>query len=573
MTDLRRHATMGRTRRPRIHDRPRGLPHLYVARKRRPLPDLYIADRAEARRGGKFRWFFSTCLAGAVGAVAIAAVVLGSMEANDSRGGLLPAFRRQADSIARPAPAVPSASTDGLRWAAVKADRLQTATGAVSTRYIVQDTINQVRGNREYIHKKPYARIVVRLAAVTADPAQSIPPFNPLSFYGSGDGGASDRDLPSQPHGGDVTFRVVELLGSILPTEDGQELNGQEVADLIKRSSDAASDEPGIRPTFVPEGAQLSLRRPDAKGRGVRGAAEPVAPNTSVLEKSAAEPDEVTGNDSEQPLSSSLYASLYHGAFTQSITPDTVLQVLRVHAHETDFRRRARGSDVAEFFFDLKDEEKGADSPPGELLFTGMTIGGDQLRYFRFRTGDGLVDYYDEQGSNSRKFLMRQPVRSDEVRLTSGFGMRFHPLLNQRKMHTGVDWSAPIGTPVLASGNGTIEEAQFKGQYGNYIRIRHANGYATTYGHLSRFATGVRDGVKVRQGQIIGYIGSTGLSTGPHLHYEVLIGERYVDPVKIPMPEGRKLTGRQLTDFQRERARIEDLMRRPPVRVVQVDAR
>ena len=160
---------------------------------------------------------------------------------------------------------------------------------------------------------------------------------------------------------------------------------------------------------------------------------------------------------------------------------------------------------------------------------------------------------------------MRKPVRGDDVRLTSGFGIRFHPLLNTRKMHTGVDWATAPGTPVLASGNGVIEEASHKGYYGNYIRIRHANGYHTAYGHMQRFADGVEPGVKVRQGQTIGYVGSTGLSSGPHLHFEVLVNSRFVDPMSIQVPRERKLEGKDLAEFQKERARIDELMRRAPV--------
>jgi murein DD-endopeptidase MepM/ murein hydrolase activator NlpD len=140
-------------------------------------------------------------------------------------------------------------------------------------------------------------------------------------------------------------------------------------------------------------------------------------------------------------------------------------------------------------------------------------------------------------------------------------------------MHTGIDWAATPGTPILASGTGVIEEVGPKGQYGNYIRIRHANGYQTAYAHMSRFAQGVREGVKVRQGQVIGFVGNTGFSTGPHLHYEVLVNNRFVDPLSIQMPQERKLTGKQLADFQKERGRLDELMRRPPVRVAQVESK
>ena len=268
--------------------------------------------------------------------------------------------------------------------------------------------------------------------------------------------------------------------------------------------------------------------------------------------------------DSDTAAASSLYASVYHAALMQNVQPESIMQVLRIHAYDTDFRRRVRSGDSIELFFDVKDDSA-AEGPPGELLYSSVTTGAETSRFYRFRTPDGIIDYYDEFGNNSKKFLMRRPVRGDDVRLASGFGIRFHPLLNERKMHTGVDWATASGTPILASGNGTIEEAGRKGQYGNYIRIRHANGYQTAYGHMQRFSPGVRDGVKVRQGQIIGYVGSTGLASGPHLHFEVLVNSRFVDPLQIQVPRERRLTGRQLADFQKERSRIDDLVRRAPV--------
>ncbi|MEQ1713117.1 MAG: M23 family metallopeptidase, partial [Hyphomicrobium sp.] len=267
--------------------------------------------------------------------------------------------------------------------------------------------------------------------------------------------------------------------------------------------------------------------------------------------------------ESDQPQSSSVYSSLYHATLTQNVPPESITQILRIHAYDTDFRRRIRAGDMVEFFFDMKDEAA-ATGPPGELLYTSVTVGGETSKFWRFRTPEG-VDYYDEQGNNSKKFLMRRPVRSEDVRLTSGFGVRFHPLLNERKMHTGVDWAAPTGTPILAAGTGVIEEGGRKGYNGNYVRIRHANGYQTAYSHMSRIAPGVQQGIKIRQGQIIGYVGSTGLSSGPHLHYEVLVNSRFVDPLSIQVPRERQLSGKQLADFQKDRARIDELMRRAPV--------
>ncbi|RME99854.1 MAG: M23 family metallopeptidase, partial [Alphaproteobacteria bacterium] len=210
-----------------------------------------------------------------------------------------------------------------------------------------------------------------------------------------------------------------------------------------------------------------------------------------------------------------------------------------------------------------KKGEAGIETRPGELLFTAMTVGGVTKRFYRFRLPEGEVDYYDADGNSAKKFLMRKPVKG--ARFTSGFGIRRHPVSRRTRMHTGSDWAAKTGTPILAAGDGIVEEAGRKGGYGNYVRIRHANGYKTAYGHMSRFAKGMRPGLKVTQGQVIGYVGSTGVSTGPHLHFEVLVNNRHVNPMTIPVPRGRQLTGKLLAEFQRERARIEELMRRAPV--------
>lgn len=259
----------------------------------------------------------------------------------------------------------------------------------------------------------------------------------------------------------------------------------------------------------------------------------------------------------------SVYVSTYRAARSQELPNDFVTKFLKVHSYDVDFKQRVKSGDGFELFYELTQEENGAEKP-GELLYAAVSIGGETHGYYRFRTPEGAIDYYDEKGSNSKKFLMRTPIRG--ARLTSGFGYRRHPLLQTLKLHSGVDWGGPIGTPIMASGNGTIEMAGREGNYGNYVRIRHANGYKTAYAHMLRFAAGVAKGVKVRQGQIIGYLGNTGMSTGPHLHYEVLVNNQFTNPLSIKIPKSRQLAGRLLTDFRREKARIDDLMHRPPVK-------
>jgi murein DD-endopeptidase MepM/ murein hydrolase activator NlpD len=278
---------------------------------------------------------------------------------------------------------------------------------------------------------------------------------------------------------------------------------------------------------------------------------------------------EAIGNDAKTAQASTratLYASFYNAATEQHIAPDTILKLLRVHSYDVDFKQKVKAGDSFEMFFD-----GGADDEVGELLYTSMTIDGQPRKFFRFRTPDDVVDYYDEQGNSAKKFLMRNPVKGG--RYTSGFGDRRHPLLKYLRMHTGVDWAAPTGTPILAAGDGTVERVGREGGYGNYVRIRHANGFATAYGHMSRYAAGVEPGVSVKQGQIIGYVGSTGMSTGPHCHFEVLVNNNFVNPMTIQVPRGLQLTGRQLAEFERERNRIETLMQMDPVtsRVAQVN--
>jgi len=276
-------------------------------------------------------------------------------------------------------------------------------------------------------------------------------------------------------------------------------------------------------------------------------------------------------SDRDQAADNSLYASIHAIVATQDVPASTIMQIMRIHAYATDFRQPVRAGDAVEFFFDTKGEDKGIDGELGDLLATSITAGGVTQKFYQFTTGDGITDFYDAEGSTARKFLMRRPVRAEDVRLTSGFGLRRHPLLLSAKMHYGVDWACAPGTPIMAAGNGVIEEWGPKGEYGNYVRVRHANGYKTAYAHMLKFAPGLEVGGRVQQGQTIGYVGSTGLSSGPHLHFEVLVKNTYdnafthVDPRTIQVPNDRQLSGKDLADFRRESSRIEKLLRRPPV--------
>jgi murein DD-endopeptidase MepM/ murein hydrolase activator NlpD len=666
--DIRRHAPLGRRRVQLAPKVARTRPHAYLGRARRPLDDIYTSDHADGRQSGRFRWLLSTCLAGAVGVLAILVVIAGSTDNPDSEGGLLPNFPGLANG-ALPSIGLPTARVDGLRWAIPKADRLLTPSGVMATKFVVLDAVRQRRGHRDYIMNKPYARIVARLAPLSKADANSVPQFNPLRLYAD----TTPLDENGRPEDSQQTaaMKILDLLGGTLPSEDGQELEAQEVSDLVLRAMASGDQQIVLRPGVAGDGAERLSPGELLAERSSRTVAEAIPPNTSLLQKTSFEDDsdDVDGRDvrvrpqkgetlskilarlgaepwqakvmaetakaallpdgsmtaaqevvvtlvpsvkyqnrtepvrfsifegqehkvtvtrsgggdyaasdtplderigraafvdDDQPQSSTLYASLHHTAERQGIPRDLIMQILKIHAYETDFRQRVRAGDGFEFFFDLKDEDKGIEGGVGELLATSITASGENHKYYRFRTPEGL-DYYDQEGNTSRKFLMKRPVRGDDVRITSGFGLRRHPVLQTARMHTGVDWACAAGTPIMAAGNGTIEEAGRKGEYGNYVRIRHANGYKTAYGHMLRIGNGVAPGVKVRQGQIIGYVGSTGLSSGPHVHFEVLVNKEFVDPMTIQVPRERQLTGKQLADFQKERTRIDALMRRNPV--------
>jgi murein DD-endopeptidase MepM/ murein hydrolase activator NlpD len=260
-----------------------------------------------------------------------------------------------------------------------------------------------------------------------------------------------------------------------------------------------------------------------------------------------------------------LYQSIYETALRDKVPQSVIEDMIRVYSYDVDFQRRVQPGDSFDVFFAGEDEGSG-NAEKNDVLYAALTVGGETKKYYRFQTpDDAIVDYYDETGKSAKKFLVRKPVANAIMR--SGFGGRRHPILGYAKMHTGVDWATSYGTPIFASGNGIIEKAQWEGGYGKYIRIKHPNGYETAYGHMSAFAKGMEPGKRVRQGQVIGFVGSTGMSTGAHVHYEILVNGRFVDPMRVKLPRGRSLQGPLLASFEAERDRLDGIMANRNARV------
>ncbi|HEX3114383.1 MAG TPA: M23 family metallopeptidase [Bradyrhizobium sp.] len=253
-----------------------------------------------------------------------------------------------------------------------------------------------------------------------------------------------------------------------------------------------------------------------------------------------------------------LYQSIYETALRNKVPPTVIEDMVRIYSYDVDFQRKVQPGDSFDVFY-AGEDEGAAITEKNDVLFASLTIGGETKKYYRFQTpDDSVVDYYDETGKSAKKFLVRKPVNNAIMR--SGFGGRRHPILGYVKMHTGVDWATPYGTPIFASGNGIVEKVGLEGGYGKYVRLKHNNGYETAYGHMSAFAKGLEPGKRVRQGQVIGFVGSTGQSTGPHVHYEILVNGRFVDPMRIKLPRGRSLEGSLMANFEKERDRLDGMM-------------
>ena len=246
--------------------------------------------------------------------------------------------------------------------------------------------------------------------------------------------------------------------------------------------------------------------------------------------------------------------NLYSSAIDVDIEPNIIVEFARIFGFEVDFQRDIRQGDWFEIFYEKFEDDDNKVRDTGKIIYASMFVNGKELNLYNFRYKD-QEEYYDIKGKSITKSLMKTPING--ARLSSSYGMRKHPILGYNKMHRGTDFAAPTGTPIMASGSGTVTRARWCGGGGNCVKIKHNSTYETVYAHMKSFAKGIKEGRRVKQGQIIGYVGSTGLSTGPHLHYEVIVNGKKVNSQRLKLPSGKILKGEERKQFELDRIKID----------------
>ena len=246
--------------------------------------------------------------------------------------------------------------------------------------------------------------------------------------------------------------------------------------------------------------------------------------------------------------------NLYSAAVEAGIEPNIIIEFARIYGFEVDFQRDIRKGDWFEILYERFEDDNEVIKETGKIIYASMYVNGEEINLYNFRYKNDS-GYYDIKGKSIVKSLMKTPING--ARLSSSYGMRKHPILGYNKMHRGTDFAAPSGTPIMASGSGTVTRARWCGGGGNCVKIKHNSTYETIYAHMKSFARGIKEGRKVKQGQIIGYVGSTGLSTGPHLHYEVVVNGKKVNSQRLKLPSGKILKGEERKEFELKRIKID----------------
>lgn len=379
-----------------------------------------------------------------------------------------------------------------------------------------------------------------RLAMI--DPSVGIPPRLP----------ASRAAAPEGPQEKSVKIGTGDTLTGVLSKAGLTNSEAYEIVQAVKAHVDPRSLKPGQVLNIKMDPVEKESGESGYQFASLNMAVDP------LRTVSVARGGDQSGYEAqlqEREMKKTLYAqetevqnSLFGSAAKAGIPSSVVAEAIRVYSWQIDFQRDIRQGDKLKVMYEQYETEDGVKIKTGNLLYAQLTLEGIEIPIYRYEMKDGRVDFFQGNGKSIRKTLMKTPI--DGARVSSGFGMRRHPIQGYNKMHKGIDFAAPTGTPIYAAGDGVVQKAGRFSGYGNYVRIRHNNQISTAYGHMSRIASKVSNGQRVRQGEVIGYVGTTGNSTGPHLHYEVLQGGVQVNPRGVNLPTGEILEGEQLRIFQ-----------------------
>lgn len=377
------------------------------------------------------------------------------------------------------------------------------------------------------------------LDVVPAAPPVSVPLVTPVAVPKKDLRPAGPREESIRIGSGDTVAGVLQEAG----------VSGLDAHNIVKAMSEH------FDPRDVKAGQTLSVRvEPGHQGVEFESLKMKIDPIKEVVVSKKAEND-FRAKIVERPVyvhvdavNAKINNSLYGSAAQAGIPASVVSEMIRIYSYQVDFQRDIKEGDKFEILYETYKTEDGDFARYGDILYANLAVDGKRIPVYRYETKDGQVDYYGEDGMTFKKTLMRTPV--DGARMSSGFGMRRHPISGYTKMHKGIDFAVAMGTPIYAAGDGTVEISGRKGAYGNYVRIRHNNEMKTAYAHMQKIAKGITPGQKVKQGQIIGYVGTTGRSTGPHLHYEVLLNNKQVNPNSVKLPTGQKLAKNEMKKFK-----------------------
>ena len=426
-------------------------------------------------------------------------------------------------------------------------------------RYVAGMTAALAAGLPTAVAFSPLAHLPVNFEIASAAQAYSLDAMEPSSGHVDDEMTASSEmgqltlasipqfEKPVSPSDRIVTISAGDALGKVMQDEG---IDSGEVHNIIQAMDEHFNPKDlkvgqDIHMHFEPGEAEGSYQLTDMKIQLNPLKTLTVSRDGDAF-KSALEEKEV--KQVIQAHKATIKNSLYGSAAKAGIPKSIVSDAIKIYSQNVDFQRDVQSGDTLEVMYETRQTEDGYVASTGDVLYAQLTLSGRKIPLYRYETADGAVDYYGRDGQSTKKTLMKTPI--DGARMSSGYGMRRHPVLGYGKMHKGIDFAAPTGTPIYAAGEGVVKKAGRFSSFGNYVRIKHRGDLDTAYAHMSKIASGLRPGTRVKQGQIIGYVGTTGRSTGPHLHYEIMVAGKQVNPRGVNLPVGHALAGRDMKKFK-----------------------